>query len=342
MPWNPTIVGSEILAAHAALVPNGDEGEVVLFGGDEHWFDQQEPGGAFRKTRVYDVKTHTLVAGAVASPDSDVFCAHHAFAADGRLLIVGGTQKWPEDTDAHGHGLDFLGHRRCWVYNHKRRTWTEVAPLRPSPDQPDEPHSGGRWYPGVVTLADGEVAAFMGHPDQADTRHRNARPERYNQAANLWTLMPKSMGTTGPPNIEGRRYLFFPRVYTVPNGNVFFATAMPANFTPGAEGPHLSTAYDPITGDYLDPKVAEPDGAYAGGPARRPAAPAPGGRLPGADPVRRRPATAAPRPGRRDPRVGAHGEPRRVRVRTRPPFRQRGPPSHRGGLRRRRCPRHRP
>ncbi len=33
MPWNPSILGSEILAVHAALVPNGDEGEVVLFGG---------------------------------------------------------------------------------------------------------------------------------------------------------------------------------------------------------------------------------------------------------------------------------------------------------------------
>ncbi len=52
MPWNPTIVDSQILAVHAALVPNGDEGEVVLFGGDEHWSAQQEPGGDFRKTRV--------------------------------------------------------------------------------------------------------------------------------------------------------------------------------------------------------------------------------------------------------------------------------------------------
>jgi hypothetical protein len=30
--------------AHAALVPNGAEGEVVLFGGDEHWGVQQESG----------------------------------------------------------------------------------------------------------------------------------------------------------------------------------------------------------------------------------------------------------------------------------------------------------
>jgi hypothetical protein len=47
MPWSPAIVPSEILAVHAALVPSGLAGEVVLFGGDEHWSAQQEP------SRVY-------------------------------------------------------------------------------------------------------------------------------------------------------------------------------------------------------------------------------------------------------------------------------------------------
>lgn len=264
MPWNPTTVDSQILAVHAALVPNGAEGEVVLFGGDEHWSDQQEPGGNFRKTRVYDVQTHGLVGGPIPSPDSDVFCSHHAFAADGRLLIAGGTQRWPEGGDAHAHDLDFLGHRRCWIYNHRRRTWTEVTQLNENPDQPGEEHSGGRWYPGLVTLGSGEVAAFFGHLDQQDFRHRNILPERYNQASNLWTYGPKVMGTFGEPGGGGRRLLFFARVYVLPNGRIFFATPMPANFTPAAEGAHFSTAYHPFSGDYVDPKIAEPDAAYSG------------------------------------------------------------------------------
>lgn len=53
MPWNSTIIDSQILAVHAALVPSGAQGEVVLFGGDEHWGDQQEStgGGKFKKIR---------------------------------------------------------------------------------------------------------------------------------------------------------------------------------------------------------------------------------------------------------------------------------------------------
>src|SRR5215210_5576573 len=106
MRWNPAVVDSQILAVHAALMPNGAQGEVVLFGGDEHWSAQQESAGGdrWKKTRVYDVATHSIVAATVPSPDSDVFCSHHAFAADGRLLIAGGTSKWPE-SDAHAHGL---------------------------------------------------------------------------------------------------------------------------------------------------------------------------------------------------------------------------------------------
>src|SRR6185312_13280794 len=105
MPWNGVAVNSEILAVHAALVPSGPQGEVVLFGGDEHWSAQQESAGGdrWKKTRLYDVQSHSIVATTIASPASDVFCSHHAFAADGRLLIAGGTSKWPEGGDLHAH-----------------------------------------------------------------------------------------------------------------------------------------------------------------------------------------------------------------------------------------------
>lgn len=132
MPWNPTIIDSQILAIHAALVPNDDDGEVVLFGGDEHWEDQQESAGGdkFKKTRIYDVRNHALVGAPIPSSDSDVFCAAHAFARDGRLFIVGGTKAW---STGHAHGLAFWGHRRCWLYNARERRWVEAAQLLPDP-----------------------------------------------------------------------------------------------------------------------------------------------------------------------------------------------------------------
>ena len=60
MSWNlPKNTG--ILAIHGAVLPTGAEGELVLFGGDEHWSSQAEGVGDFRKTRVYDVATDDIV-----------------------------------------------------------------------------------------------------------------------------------------------------------------------------------------------------------------------------------------------------------------------------------------
>jgi hypothetical protein len=261
MPWNGTAIDSEILAVHAALVPSGDQGEVVLFGGDEHWVAQEESAGGdrFKKTRVYDVKTHTVVTATIPSPDSDVFCSHHAFAADGRLLIGGGTSKWPESGDAHVHALDFLGHRRCWVYSPHRRAWSEVSRFNKNPDQPDEENSGGRWYPGLVTLGNGDVFAAFGHPMQQDFRHRSSLPERFNLAANSWSFAPKEMAYPIEPS-GGVRFLFFPRMFVLRDGNLFIATPMPVDYETAAsgDGPYFSTRYDPATGDYVGHKIPEP------------------------------------------------------------------------------------
>lgn len=280
MPWNNDILDSGILAVHAALVPSGGEGEVVLFGGDEHWSLQQEsePGEKFKNTRVYDVETHTILDADVPSPDSDVFCSHHAFAADGRLLIAGGTSKWPE-TDIHEHVLAFLGHRRSWLYNARvvaggrGRAWVEAQRLNTNPDHPDEEESGGRWYPGLVTLGNGDVLALFGHPMQKDNRHRNTLPERYVQQADAWINAPKAMADPHkmPPvqNSDGTvtpgvRHLFFPRAFTLPDGKLFLATPMPVDIdAEEAAGPYFSTRYNPFTGDYEGFEIPEPSsGAY--------------------------------------------------------------------------------
>ncbi|MBL8178873.1 MAG: DUF1929 domain-containing protein [Bryobacterales bacterium] len=262
MPWNSNIVDSQILAVHGAVTPGGEQGEVLLFGGDEHWRDQAEGNGDFRKTRIYDVKTGELLTAPVLSPDSDVFCSHHAFIGDGRLLVAGGTQKWPED-DGHGHGSDFLGHRRCWLFHPRQQIWREVSRLNENPDQAGEEHSGGRWYPGLVTLGTGEVLAVFGHPDQKDSRHRNNLPERFNPWGKVWSNLPKEMGSYGEPESGNRRFLFFARAFLLPSGLVFFATPMPTAYDGSGDHIHRSTAFDPRTGEYVAPQVAEPpEGGY--------------------------------------------------------------------------------
>lgn len=266
MPYRNGTVGSEILAVHAALVPGGAAGRVLLFGGDEHNGANEEPAGndGWKKTRVYDVATGDLLDRPIPSPDSDVFCAGHAFLPDGRLLIGGGTSEWGEDAEDHpapgehhNHGLAFGGHRRCWIYNPTEHEWVEAAQMRP---EPGKNTGGGRWYPTLLTLGNGEVIAFFGHPRFDDDRHRNTTAEKYQATGDFWSELPQMANPGIYPGGGGPRYLMYPRVFQLPDGDLFFASGMPVT----AETTYHSTRYDPTTGDYVGTPIEEPSG-YGGG-----------------------------------------------------------------------------
>src|SRR5215470_19351651 len=123
----------------------------------------------------------------IGSPTTDLFCCGHAFLADGRLLTVGGTQAWPPGPGQfHSHYDGFSGEKACWTYEPWHRPWHRVASLNSDPGEPGRPPNpagGGRWYPGVITLANGDVLAVSGHPDHRDQRHNNDQPELYSPSA---------------------------------------------------------------------------------------------------------------------------------------------------------------
>lgn len=268
MPYRSGAIDSEILAVHAALIPGGAAGRVLLFGGDEHHgsFSETSSSDGWKKTRVYDIATGSLLMEPVPSPDSDVFCAGHAFLPDGRLLIGGGTSTFPVGGDPHAHGLSFGGHKRCWIYNPSENEWVEAAEMLP---EPGEESGGGRWYPTLTTLGTGEVIAFFGHPHLEDSRHRNTIAEKYNAIGDYWTGLPQMADPTRwplggdedvlPPEgvpPERVRHLFYPRCFQLPDGNLFFATGMPVT----DELVYHSTLYDPGTGDYVGETINEPGG----------------------------------------------------------------------------------
>ena len=117
MPWSSVISSGDVVAIHAALVPtaNGD-GEIILFGGDNHDLaaaraDQIDHSARFNCRHP----TQSLIR--VLSPNFDLFCCGHAFLGDGRLLIAGGTDEFPPDAGGIHHERHFDGHR------HGRSQW---------------------------------------------------------------------------------------------------------------------------------------------------------------------------------------------------------------------------
>lgn len=257
MPWHGTLIDSEIFSVHAALVPSGAKGKVVMLGGSEH---NELQGGTDEapalpanvdRTAVYDVDARTA-AVKILSPSTDVFCSGHAFTADGRLLIAGGTEVWggevaegPGGGHVHWHG-NFGGHRACWVFNQDRQTWDRAADLRFATGAGK---GGGRWYPTVVTLPSGDLAAFGGHPSRLSEHwHENDLPERYWASANAWSWYPNAFGFEHP-TLPGNWY---PRANLVTGGLIFFTSKHDGKcrlFDPNS-GALTSTLIDPPGGGY--------------------------------------------------------------------------------------------
>lgn len=237
-PWEVALEDSEVLAVHAALVPHGEEGQVLMLGGNEH-----DPGnadiGAFLNTWIYDVARNRMIN--INSPEADVFCCGHAYLGNGRPFIGGGTEDWRgTHVDAHMHPRQHWdGARECARYD-LDGTWTALANMQFEPGREDEEAGGGRWYPTLLTLADGRILAMGGHPRLTDGRHGAWLPEVYNPGTDSWSYQPGHWmyvawedvdedvelpdGQTRPGDLASPNYLYYQRLFVVPGGQVFMAS----------------------------------------------------------------------------------------------------------------------
>ena len=138
-----------VVAVHLSLLPNGR----VL-----SWGLQGTP-------RVWNPATNAFTA--VPSPDL-LFCAGHAFLADGRLLVAG------------GHIGDRLGLPDINLFA-TAGGWQSAAPM-----------AQGRWYPSATTMANGQVVILAG----SDEDGTNVlvpevwNPGRHHGAARRQPLLP--------------------------------------------------------------------------------------------------------------------------------------------------------
>jgi hypothetical protein len=190
--------GTEVLAIHAVLLPDG---RVAYFSGSEHNVDQHK-AGQFDHSRVWDPTTGETAH--IASPHHDLFCCGHAFLADGRLLVAGGTETYQPA---------YRGSRRTVVFDpaaiaghHHENPWK---------DAPDM--GGGRWYPTLVTLPDGRVMTSSGTGDDPVLLGTNPAIEVFSaDGPGAWTYAGDQPEM--PPG--------YPRMHLLPNGRVLCVTPM--------------------------------------------------------------------------------------------------------------------
>lgn len=88
------------------------------------------------------------------------------------------------------------------VYNYLRNTWERIADF--NFDNSCGKTGGGRWYPTLLTLSNGDLIAFSGHPSRRSLQwHNNNIPERYSQTSKQWNwIKPTAESITFYPRIH--------------------------------------------------------------------------------------------------------------------------------------------
>ena len=133
--WELAPCDSKTLAVHFALLHTG---KLLIFSGSGNYpprHDAHTYGSA-----LWDYQG----TGGFASPpiSYDAFCCGQATLPNGDVLAAGGTQKYDSPWE---------GAPQAAVFSASTEAWTNVANM-----------AGGRWYPTLVSLGDGTVAAFSG------------------------------------------------------------------------------------------------------------------------------------------------------------------------------------
>jgi hypothetical protein len=224
MPWDPTLIDSEVLAVHAAFL---NRGQILLFGGDQHDPDFSHDHkidamclfdcGSLRVTRV----SFALF---------DLFCCGHALTVDGTLLAAGGTYAFPEATGGIHHD-HFPGLRDSAVFrfddNGFESRRSAYMNLGAALGGADREATGGRWYPTLLTLANGDVLAMSGHPGEGDREHDNYIPEVFTPAPaprGQWHRLGNFSDQAQDQLFRDHSVSYYPRAHLLPTGDVLLVS----------------------------------------------------------------------------------------------------------------------
>jgi len=153
-------------SVHTIVLPNGKvmslngssfRNTLVKNENGENTFIEGVPAGddkVINNTSLFDPKTKQFER--IASPpallygeSNDLFCTGHLQLADGNILFISGTGRYYP-------GGRFTGSKQVNLYNWQTDKWSAVGQIK-----------DGRWYPTLVSLADGKIAIFSGLKFQA-------------------------------------------------------------------------------------------------------------------------------------------------------------------------------
>ncbi len=159
-----------VVAIHAALLHTG---KVLTWAG----------GGSPTQTFLWDPASDTFTTQQV---NTNLFCSGHAFLADGKLFVAGGTIPL------------FNGRMTTFIFDPLAESWQQ-GPLM----------LRGRYYPSLLTQGDGTVLLFSGNDEEGRI---NPRVEVYD---------PKGQGSIEVIPGADRAMIIYPAMHLLPEGRIF-------------------------------------------------------------------------------------------------------------------------
>ena len=137
----------------------------------------------------------------------DLFCGGHVLMPDGRALIVGGTTSYNP----------WKGGKFAYAFNFVTEAYEKLPSM-----------AKGRWYPSVVTLADGRQVIAAGFDETGAPTKVN---EIYDPKANTMSMLPGQ-----------RQFPLYPRMHLASNGKIFNAVSNQGFWSP------LTNAFQAVGG----------------------------------------------------------------------------------------------
>lgn len=214
----------DLFCSGHALLPNG---HLLIAGGTQHFPPPEESAdlhhahwSGSRETWIFDPNLLEIRLAVRATVTALVPRENHID------LFVTGTDGAVWSTFFEP---DSVGWRGWFLLIIAGYPWIKGPLLNRDPGQTEsgQPMGGGRWYPTLITLADGRVMVMCGHPLIAefttsstnfDIRHNNTKPEVYDPRTNTWMLINKPLGADQTHNFAP----YYPRLHIIPHtGEVF-------------------------------------------------------------------------------------------------------------------------
>ena len=207
-------------------------------------------GGAAHDSKVLLDGADLVDQGGETNADGALFGSDQVFLADGRLLAASGTDYYNEFG-----AIELDGLTATRIYDEETNSWEQTGDL-----------NIGRWYPTLVTQANGNVLTFSGvnklikpvyaDEDPTDSGTNVLQAEVYDLETGEWTQLADSANRSLP---------LYPRMRLLPNGEVFYDTAGqtwdPAGYSYSEAVWNIAASFDPETQTWNEHGVPGADGS---------------------------------------------------------------------------------